>query len=104
MRPKVMDDEIINQIRRGIVAKEITICENCDTIFSYSPNRKYCDECQKDWKKWPSTSPQYKREYYQKNKSRICENRREYRKNNWEKVRVWERKSDERRRRKINET
>ena len=42
-----MDDEIIKQIWGGIAARKITICGNCDTIFSYARNKKYCDECRK---------------------------------------------------------
>jgi len=99
-----MNDEIIKQIWIGVAAKEITICETCDTIFPYTPNRKYCDECRKGLqKKWPSYQRKYRHEYYQKNKAKFSARQREYRKNNWEKVRAWERKSEEKRRRKRNE-
>ena len=114
MKPKVMDDEIIEEIWKddeivtqiwiGVIAKEITICETCDTIFPYTPNRKYCDECRKTVWRMP---PEYQREYYQKNKTRMREYRREYRKNNLEKVLAYERKQNEKRklmRRKRNET
>ena len=92
------DDEIITQIWIGVVAKEITICETCDTIFPYTPNRKYCDECRKGLqKKWPSSQPKYRREYQQKNKAKLSAKQREYRINNWERVRAIERKSEEKR-------
>ena len=95
------EDEIIRQILVGVAAKEITICETCDTIFPYVPQRMYCDECRKSQqKKWPSSQPKYRLEYYQKNKARLLAQQREYRKNNWERVRAIERKSREKRRRK----
>ena len=98
------EDEIIRQILVGVAAKEITICETCDTIFPYTPNRKYCDECRKSLQeKFRSYQREYMREYYHKNKARLLAQQREYRINNWERVRAIERKSEEKRRRKRNE-
>jgi hypothetical protein len=90
-----MDDEIIKQIWGGIAARKITVCWGCDTIFSYSRNKNYCDECrisrskeyyQKTKAKRNARQREYQREYF-----------REYRKKNYEKVRAWERKSQEKR-------
>lgn len=83
-----MDDEIIKQIWGGIAARKITICGACDTIFSYSRNKRYCDEC----------VISHRREYRQKNKAKRNASQREYRKNNLEKVRAIELKSEEKRR------
>lgn len=83
-----MDDEIIKQIWGGIAARKITVCWGCDTIFSYSRNKNYCDECRISRSK----------EYYQKTKAKRNVRQREYRKNNLKKVRAIERKSEEKRR------
>lgn len=40
-----MNDE---ELFEKIMNKELTICETCDTIFPYSPQRLYCDECNKE--------------------------------------------------------
>ena len=48
------DDETITQIWLGVVTKEITICETCDTIFPYTPNRKYCGKCRPN--RWRNTA------------------------------------------------
>tara|TARA_Y100000310_G_scaffold149307_1_gene148592 strand:- start:85 stop:348 length:264 start_codon:yes stop_codon:yes gene_type:complete len=34
-----------DEIRKKIMNKEITICETCDSIFEYVPQKKYCNEC-----------------------------------------------------------
>ena len=39
------EDEIIKQIWIAVGLKEITICQTCDTIFTYTPNRRYCGKC-----------------------------------------------------------
>ena len=38
------DDELFEKIMN----KELTICETCDTIFPYSPQKNFCDECYKE--------------------------------------------------------
>jgi DNA-directed RNA polymerase subunit RPC12/RpoP len=35
------DDELFEKIMN----KELTICETCDTIFEYIPQKRFCDEC-----------------------------------------------------------
>ena len=81
-----MDDEIIKQIWGGIATRKITICGACDAIFSYTRNKKYCDECRIS--QWDDEGVRLERQR---------EYRREYRKNNLEKVRAIERKSEEKR-------
>ena len=43
-----MDDKDIEKIKYGIYNKIITLCETCDTTFPYSPQKKFCDECNKE--------------------------------------------------------
>ena len=40
-----LTEENSEDIRWGILCKKITLCETCDTVFKYSPNRKFCDVC-----------------------------------------------------------
>ena len=42
------DEELFEKIKYGIDNKIIKICETCDTTFPYSPQRLYCDECDKE--------------------------------------------------------
>mgnify|MGYP001168198018 CR=1 FL=1 len=77
-----MDDiseETFEEIKRLILLRKITICETCDNIFPYVPQNKFCDECRK------------KRD----DKRKEIKNRkaREYRKENYERVRAIERRS-----------
>jgi hypothetical protein len=86
-----MDDigeETIEEIKRLILLRKITICETCDNIFLYVPQKKFCDECHK------------KRD----DERRETKNRkaREYRKKNYERVRAIERRSARRQREKRN--
>ena len=46
-----MDDiseETIEEIKRLISSRKITICETCDNIFSYVPQKKFCDDCMRE--------------------------------------------------------
>ena len=61
--------------------KEITICETCDTIFPYSPQKNFCDECYKERQR---LKPRRNRERYA--------NDPEYREKILEKNREWEAK------------
>jgi hypothetical protein len=38
---KENDEELFEKIMN----KELTICETCDTIFEYIPQKRFCDEC-----------------------------------------------------------
>ena len=42
-----LTEENFEDIRWGVMCKEITLCETCDTVFKYSPNRKFCDVCKR---------------------------------------------------------
>ena len=77
-----MDDiseETIEEIKRLISSRKITICETCDNIFPYVPQKKFCDECRKE----------------RDDERKEIKNRkaREYRKENYERVRAIERRS-----------
>ena len=77
-----MDDiseETFDEIKRLISLKKITICETCDNIFPYVPQKHLCDECRKK----------------RHDERRETRNRkaREYRKENYERVRAIELRS-----------
>ena len=46
-----LTEENFEDIRWGVMCKEITLCETCDTVFKYSPNRKFCDVCKRKRKR-----------------------------------------------------
>tara|TARA_B100001778_G_C18370276_1_gene530480 strand:+ start:102 stop:401 length:300 start_codon:yes stop_codon:yes gene_type:complete len=77
-----MDDiseETFDEIKRLISLRKITICETCDNIFPYVPQKKFCDECRKE-----------RDDERKETKNRKA---REYRKENYERVRAIERRS-----------
>lgn len=68
------DEELFEKIKN----KELTICETCDTIFPYSPQKKFCDECYKE--RW-RLKPQRNRERYANDpeyRKRVLEANREW--------------------------
>ena len=74
-----MDDiseETFDEIKRLISLRKITICETCDNIFPYVPQKKFCDECRKE-----------RDDERKETKNRKA---REYRKENYERVRAIE--------------
>lgn len=50
------EKEFLEKLQQAILNKELTICETCDEIFPYVPQRLYCDGCQierrKNYRKW----------------------------------------------------
>ena len=89
-----MDDiseETIEEIERLIWLKKITICETCDNIFPYVPQKKFCDECRRA----------RAREYYEENREKINARHRKWREKNREKVSARERKYYEKNREEI---
>ena len=85
-----MDDiseETFEEIKRLILLRKITICETCDNIFPYVPQKKFCDECRKE----------------RDDERKEIKNRkaREYRKENYERVRAIELRSLAKNREKI---
>lgn len=55
------DEELFEKIQYDIDNKLITICETCDTAFPYSPQKNFCDECNKERQQ---NRPQRKKERY----------------------------------------
>ena len=51
------DEELFEKIKN----KELTICETCDTIFPYSSQKTFCDECHDERQQ---NRPQRKKERY----------------------------------------
>ena len=43
---KYIDDEL-DRLFLQVQLKEITLCETCDTIFKYVPQKRFCDACRK---------------------------------------------------------
>lgn len=79
--------EEYNQIFNDILLKKSTICETCDNIFDYVPQKKFCSQCLDERRKARvknykyDTSASVKR-YYEKNKEKILKRKRElYHKN-----------------------
>jgi hypothetical protein len=54
-----MDED---KLLEKIIYKELTICETCDNIFTYIPQKVFCDECNRE--KYNAR----KRAYNEKNK------------------------------------
>ena len=87
--------ELSELLMTKIMNKEITICETCDNIFDYVPQRIYCDECRRERKK------AYKRKYYEKNHEKERASQRKYYEENREKIKAYARKYYEENREKI---
>ena len=66
------EDEEIKQLMLRISNKEITLCETCDTLFDYIPQKLFCDECLKKREREYENRPEVKK--------RKREHAREYRK------------------------
>ena len=65
-----------------IMNKELTICETCDNIFPYVPQKQFCDECglARNRKYREENHEQilaYNREYYNKHREKITARKRE---------------------------
>ena len=70
-----MNDE---ELFEKIMNKKLTICETCDTIFPYIPQKLFCGDCIKERQR---NRPQRKKERYA--------NDPEFREKILEKNRVW---------------
>jgi len=81
--------ELSELLMTKIMNKEITICETCDNIFDYVPQRIYCDECRRERKK------AYKRKYYEKNHEKERAAQRKYYEENREKINARRRMNSE---------
>ena len=57
-----MDED---ELFRKIINKELTICETCDNIFTYIPQKVFCDECMRE-----RTEAQ-QRAYHEKNREKV---------------------------------
>lgn len=106
-------EDLMDELFRKIMLKEITVCETCDTIFDYKPQKKYCDNCRKvryeEKKERRKVHYEENKEkvlaenkvYYEKNKEKIHLRQKEYRKENKEKInsrnRAWYKKNKMRR-------
>ena len=58
-----MSDE---ELFEKIMNKELTICNTCDNIFAYVPQKVFCDECKRE----------KIRKYSEKNREKINAQRR----------------------------
>ena len=81
-------DEIFEKVKN----KELTICESCDNIFNYVPQKIHCDECR----------IAKARKYREENRDKINAYARKYREENREKLNAKQRKYNEKNREKIN--
>ena len=45
--PTIEMPKEMNELMLKIMRKELTICETCDTLFDYRPQKRFCDECNK---------------------------------------------------------
>lgn len=88
-----MNDE---ELFEKIMNKELTICETCDTIFEYIPQKLFCGECLRDKKL------ARKRKHYEENREKKAAYDRKYREENLEKMKAYQRKYREENREKIN--
>ena len=67
------EDEEIKQLMLRISRKEITLCETCEALFDYVPQKVFCDECMRAKKRERQQRPEYKayrREYDHKRNQR----------------------------------
>ena len=71
-----MNDE---ELFEKIMNKELTICETCNTIFDYAPQKLFCGECLRERKlarhrKYREENPEKrkarKRKYYEENREK----------------------------------
>ena len=74
-----MSDE---ELFEKIMNKELTICNTCDNIFAYVPQKVFCDECKRE----------KIRKYSEKNLEKQRARNRKYREENREKVNAIHRK------------
>ncbi len=104
-------DMNVEEIFEKIKNKELTICETCDNIFDYVPQKVFCDECKR--KKARARNRKYyeenlekvlarQRKYREENREKRNAYQRKYREENLEKVRARERKYREENREKLN--
>ena len=97
----------IEEIFEKIKNKELTICETCDNIFDYAPQRLFCDECRiarkrKSYEENREKINARQRKYYKKNTERYKAYQRKYREENREKRLAYDRKYLAKNREKIN--
>jgi uncharacterized membrane protein (DUF106 family) len=81
-----MNDE---ELFEKIMNKELTICETCDTIFEYIPQKRFCDECNlKRLRKYNEEKREeknaYAHKYREENREMLKAKQREYNENNRE--------------------
>ncbi len=86
------DEELFEKMMR----KEITICETCDNIFSYVPQKQFCDWCTHEKTKLR------RRKYLEENREKINAMNRNYYQKNREKKAAYDREYREKNREKIN--
>ena len=72
-----MNDE---ELFEKIMNKELTICETCDNIFEYIPQKVFCDECMRE------KNNARQRKYNKENPEKIAARNRKYREANREKI------------------
>ena len=92
-----MDDiseETFEEIKRLISLNKLTICETCDNIFVYVPQKEFCDDCMRKKK------AAHSRKYYEKNREKERARNRKYREKNREKENARNRKYREKNREK----
>ena len=83
-----MSDE---ELFEKIMNKELTICNTCDNIFAYVPQKVFCDECKREKiRKYSEKSREKKAVYDRKlrveNREKIYVYMRKYREENHEKI------------------
>ena len=96
-------DEIFEKVKN----KELTICESCDNIFNYVPQKIHCDECRNaKARKYREENRDkinaYARKYREENREKIATKKRKHREENRERLLARERKYYEKNREKIN--
>ena len=85
-----MNDE---ELFEKIMNKELTICETCDTIFNYAPQKLFCGECLREkelarHRKYREENPEKIKAYYEKNREKELARNRKYREENREKIKA----------------
>jgi len=82
---KELDGKSVDELMTRIMNKEITICENCDHFFAYSPQKRYCSECNEKRKedaardkrlRW-ATDPEYRERLLEVNKQWFAKKKQE---------------------------
>ena len=89
-----MSDE---ELFEKIMNKELTICNTCDNIFAYVPQKVFCDECKREKiRKYSEKNREkkavYDRKWRGENREKINAYMRKYREDNREKINARERK------------